>query len=343
MKNRVIFVTLFLTAWITPPVHALTVQKTCTIEASGEGCIFDLNATGAGTLQICTKAGRVGDRWRATAVQVNTTGASSAVGNGSTGTFTGCASRSVTNGVSYEVLGTWERPLPGTFPATVTVQISGPFASVAGPRPLSFVEGGQGCPADGSVISCGALFKCRFDSTADIDVFKFAGSANGAVSIKITGPSNSLWTLFRSTGNVVATGKGEATLPLTGDYTVQTSNTNNTIGDYWLSLEGISQAFQCGTPIAFGNVKNGNFDAPADTDTFQFVGLVNQVVSIKITGPSASLWQLFGPTGNFVATGVATATGQGTLSASGTHTIQVSNANSLTGAYTLSLQKVGGP
>lgn len=70
------------------------VDRKSSIEASGEGSIYDLKATAAGT--------------------------------GSTTTFTGCISRSVTRGAQYVVLVTWDRPLPGTLPATVTTRFTGP-------------------------------------------------------------------------------------------------------------------------------------------------------------------------------------------------------------------------
>jgi hypothetical protein len=80
---------------------AHAVDKVSTIEASGEGSIYDLKAASTGTLTVCTKPGRAGDRWRTTIGQVTSNGAMSAVGTGSTTSFTGCVSSSVTSGVSW--------------------------------------------------------------------------------------------------------------------------------------------------------------------------------------------------------------------------------------------------
>ena len=334
------------------------VDRTSTIQASGEGSIYDVKATAAGTLRVCTKPRRTGDRWRATIAQVIIGGAVSAVGTGSTTSFTGCISRAVTSGAQYLVLVTWDRPLPGTLPATVTTRFTGatdatnpPVVQLNGgaltsivPRPISFVEGGQGCPVDGSTITCGTLLVgCNFDSTSDLDNFRFSASANGAANIKICGPSSSAWYVFDPKGNLITGSYADevAKLPVTGIYTIQTQNNAHLLGKYSLSLEGVSQSFQCGLPIAFNQTKSGSLDACADVDTFQFVCQVNQVVSIKVTGPSSTAWYLYGPTGNLISGSYGENTA--TCMTSGTHTIQVTNNANLTGAYSLSIQKVGGP
>jgi hypothetical protein len=121
---------------------AAPVVKPCQFGASGDGCIFDIRATASGTLTACTKAGRAGVRWRASAAQanipmsatpVNAPTVQSNVGTESTTTFTGCITRPVVAGTQYEVLVTYERPLPGTFPTSVDVQFTGPV-TVPNPR-----------------------------------------------------------------------------------------------------------------------------------------------------------------------------------------------------------------
>jgi hypothetical protein len=334
------------------------VDRTSSIEASGEGSIYDLKATATGTLRVCTKPGRAGDRWRATIAQVITGGAVSAVGTGGT-TFTGCVSRSVTSGTQYVVLVTWDRPLPGTLPATVTTRFTGPtdatnppvvqlnggaLASIV-PRPRSFVEGGYGCPADGSIILPGMLLtNCQFSPAGDTDSFKFSVSAAGVASVKMCGPLYSLLTVYSPTGNGICqtqSGYGmSCNLYGTGTYTIGTQNTSNVVGPYTLSLNGVSQEFQNGVPITFGQTKPGTLDACADEDTFQFVCQANQVVRITVTGPSNIVWTLFSPTGSYMTSSSGTNQAQ---CASGTHTILVSNNSGLTGAYNLTLQKVSGP
>jgi hypothetical protein len=263
------------------------VDKTSTIEASGEGSIYDLRATANGTLRVCTRARRSGDRWRATIAQATAAGGVSAVGTGSTTIFTGCVSRAVVSGIQYVVLITWDRPLPGGFPVSVGVRFSGPTdatnppvtgingaaLSAVVPRPTSFTEVAQGCPVDGATIACGALLtSCRFDSATDLDTFRFSSPANGTGTIKICGPSGSAWNVFGPDGRLLggSFGDGTISLPIAGTYTIQTQNTTHALGAYSLSLDGVSQAFQCGLPIAFNQTKAGTLDACPDTDTYHY-------------------------------------------------------------------------
>jgi hypothetical protein len=358
IRGRCFGLCVFLISSLVPLSAQAFVDRPGSITASGEGVVFDLKTTAAGTLRICTKASKSGDRWRATIGQATVAGGVSALGTGSNTSFTGCVSQAVIANNQYVVLLTWERPLPGVFPASVTARFTGPtdatnppvtgiggtaLASIV-PRPISFVEGGQGCPADSSTITCGALLtSCKFDSASDLDTFRFSAPANAAASLKICGPSYSAWYLFGPTGSLLTGSYGDAVakLPATGIYTIKTQNDLQALGTYSLSLEGVSQAYQCGLPIAFSQTKSGTLDACADTDTFQFFCKVNQVVSIKVTGPSYTAWYLYGPTGDLISGsyGVGTAT----CTTDGTHTIKITNDRNATGAYSLSLSKVGGP
>lgn len=340
------------------PIFAqAAIDKTSSIEASGEGSIYDLKATADGTLRVCTKARRSADRWRATIAQVTTAGGASAVGTGSTAAFTGCVSRPIVSGAQYVVLITWERPVLSTFPASVTVRFTGPTdatdppvtgvngatLSAIVPRPTSFTEVAQGCPVDGSTISCGALVNCSFDSVSDLDTFRFSALANSVASIKICGPLNSVWEVFGPAGNRVtgAFGLAQASLPASGTYTVQTQEVQHALGTYSLSLEGVSQTYQCGLLIAFNQTRSGSLDSCADTDTFQFRCQPGQVISVSVAGPLNTAWELFGPAGNRIAGsfGVSTAA----CTTAGTHVIRVSNSMGGTGAYSLTLQKITGP
>jgi hypothetical protein len=329
--------------------------KPCSFGASGEGCIFDVVAQADGTLIVDTRAGTAGDRWRATVVTQNKGGGKSNVGTGSNTVFTGSASFGVKTGKAYEVIVTYETPLPGAFPAGVTVRFNGPV-TVSEPRPVSgFPVEGQSCTqlaeADAAIaavdvenIGCGALMMCRTDPGGDTDAFKFSAPAGGAVSIKIAGVFAHLWELFDPNGRFVASSFGQfesGPLPFDGDYTIEVSNTSNNVGDYVLSMQGISQTYLCGTGMTFGDLKAGRHDAPGDIDAFQFFALEGQVASIKITGVFASLWELFDPSGRFVASSF----GQfesGPLPATGTYTIKASNTSNNIGFYTISLQLVSG-
>ena len=337
-----------------------TVDRTSSIEASGEGSIYDMKATANGTLRVCTKPGRAGDRWRATIGHV-IGGAVSAVGTGSTTAFTGCISRSITSGAQYVVLITWERPLPGTFPAAVTVRFTGatdatnpPITGVNGQalsqlvsRPIRYVEG-QSCL---EALNCGTLAWCKFEQPGDTDISTFTAPAGSVVSIKIAGPYGTGWALY-GPGNptpIKTCGNGECLagpLPTTGKYSILESNGYNYTGDYGLSLQGLSNAFRCAVPMKYGDLKIDAFEKPGDTDTFSFVVPAGQVASIKIAGPYGTGWALYGPGSTTPTTPIKTCGNGECLTPvlkSGTYTILTSNGYNYTGSYTLSLQKVSGP
>ena len=330
------------------------VDKTSSIEASGEGSVYDLRATAAGTLRVCTKARKAGDRWRVIITQAITAGGVSGVGTGSTAAFTGCVSQTIAVGVQYLVIVTWERPMPGVFPASVIVHFTGPTDATNPPvvgitgaaltvvlaRPTSFVETAPGCPTDGATIACGALITCRFDSASDTDAFRFSVPANSVASVRICGPTAvSSWQVFDPAGRVVtgAFGDGLARLSAAGVYTVVAQDCRGDVGPYSLSLEGVSQAYQCALPIAFTQTKSGTFDACADVDTYRFTCKASQVVRISIAGPSAgTAWNLLGPDGAVIAGAAGTA--QATCLSAGTHVIKVFDGRGDTGAYSVTLQ-----
>ena len=132
----------------------------------------------------------------------------------------------------------------------------------------------------------------------------------------------------------------------TGKYSILESNVLNYTGDYGLSLQGLSNAFRCAVAMKYGDFKTDAFDKAGDTDTFSFVAQAGQVASIKIAGPSATVWALYCPGSAAPITPIKTC-GNGECLASilqsGTCTILTSNVFNYTGSYTLSLQKVSGP
>jgi hypothetical protein len=346
------------------PAAAQEVIKTCAFGASGDACVFDLTATADGVLSVDTKAGSNGDKWRATTFLANKKSAKSNVSTGSATTFTGLVGRNVQTGRKYELAVTYETPLPGTFPATVTVRVNGPV-SVSEQRPVSsFLAEGQSCQqvaestftaaVDVENISCGALLTCRFDPAGDTDAFTFM-AAGGAAHIKIaevpveSGSRNARWDLFGPSGLLGgSSGADEQALPQAGAYTIETRDTFAATGDYALSVGGVSTEFQCGISSLYGDLKVGKLDNRADTDTFQFVAVAGDIVSINVTelpAPSPqrnARWDLYSPTGSPL--GGSSGSGQvGPLAASGTYTIVVLDTFNAIGDYSLSLQKVSGP
>jgi hypothetical protein len=344
------------------PAHAF-VDRPASIEYSGEGAIFDVKATAAGTLRVATKAGRVGDRWRVTIVQANTNGSVSAVGDGSATAFTGFISRAVSANVQYLVIVTLDRPLPGTFPAAVSVRFTGatdttnpPVVQLNGgalasivPRPIRWAEPGpSSCPGDGSTIGCESLVPCEFNPSGDTDSYKLTVPANAYLSINIAGPYGARWKIFSPAGTPInpaaCASLCEVLLPAAGTYTIQAYNAYSYSGLYQLSVLGISTPFRCG-PIVVpgGSPVTGKFDLGGDTDSVRLNNvLANQIYSINIAGPYGARWKIFDPDGIPVNAGGCASLCEVKLPKSGGYTIVVYNAYNYSGSYTLSVQKVGG-
>ena len=79
--------------------------KSCDVLASGDACVFDIEATDDGTIQVNTQASLEGERWRVTIVETNEAPAISNVGTGSTMDFTGSdiMKRRVFRGLFYHL------------------------------------------------------------------------------------------------------------------------------------------------------------------------------------------------------------------------------------------------
>ena len=139
-------------AWSADEIMAAPIIHSRPFEAPGDGCIFDLVATGGGVLKVDMKADTAGDRWRTAIVVVDTKTVESNVGTGSATSFTGLVQRTVGNGKRYEVVVAYEHPLSGTIPdpfppTSVEVRFWGPavdqnHVTITGPRPQ-----GAGAPA----------------------------------------------------------------------------------------------------------------------------------------------------------------------------------------------------
>ena len=258
-----------LASLLTPlSAHAFK-DRTASIEASGDAAIFDVTATAQGVLKVCTKPARPLDRWRVTiAVPLQPASASlpsvnSAVGNGSTTAFSGCVTQTVAANVSYIVLVTWDRPLPGTFlpssaKATVhftsaTETVDPPIKGIApscGPgasscllaniiqRSNRWPEPTAGSPPEGSFIGCEGTVLGELNPASDSDVFKVTVPANSDISLNLLGKSGTAWRMYAPDGTLISnwcSGMCNIKLPTAGGYTVQIWIGNNTTASYSLS------------------------------------------------------------------------------------------------------------
>lgn len=320
---------------------ATTGTKTCSIEAAGGACLFDITANAAGSLSACTATVDAGARWRAIIVEVNAAGAVSAVGTGVTGSCTGSIARPVAAGGKYIVAITYDGPLSGAYPKTTAVTVTGPFARLADPRPSYPGDQVSTCTTDPQTIACGADITC--DLTAgDVDVFKFDVPANGVVAMNVCGASGARWDLYSPSGTSVSYGYSYGTsplLPAAGRYAASVSNIYATRHSYSFSMLGTSSAFHCGTAIADGQQRTSSFSGCSDLDGYTFIGQTAQVYTIRITGCSGARWDLYDPLGHSVTYGYGASTTPA-LSASGAYTIVTHNIYGISCPYTLTLNRV---
>jgi hypothetical protein len=143
-------------------VTAAPLTHACSVEAPGDGCVFDLTATGKGTLKVDTQADTPGDLWQVCAVQVGAAAACK-IGTGSTTSFTGLIQKGLAAGKTYEVFVIYEAPLPDPFPPTsVQVRFYGPVVdqdrvTIVGPRLR-----GPGVPVGpGALVAQTGQAQCR--------------------------------------------------------------------------------------------------------------------------------------------------------------------------------------
>ena len=246
---------------------AAPITHSCTFGAPGDGCIFDVVATGGGNLQADKRADATGERWRTTVAIVDTKTVLSNVGTGSTSSYTGLVKRTVANGKRYNVAVLYEAPLPGTFPTTVEVRFQGTaldqdHVTIAGLRPRGSgdppcLEEPRSCmqvdespiavaAVDVESVACGTLMICKIDPIGDTDAFTFAATAGGAASISIARSRGSTgtpcWRLFNPSGQAltgfVCNSIASVSLATTGTYTIEVAESSiDQPVDYSLSLQ----------------------------------------------------------------------------------------------------------
>ena len=347
--SRLLFVALggALFLYMCEPAAAIVGTKRCTLQAPGDACIFDLHTNAAGTLRVCTKALAASERWRSTVGKTNTAGGSSAVGSGTTA-CTGAAATSVVANADYEAIVTLDRPKSGGFPRQVDVTIDVPAATIPGPRPIG-PPGSGGLPescatTDGELIDCGQTIACRLDSSVDNDLFKFDAPTAAKPMIRICGASSTRWSLYSpppvtylgaSFGRAVT-----AALPKSGRYSIVVSNDVGTVTDYLLTLQGVSPLFRCAPSISPGVTINRHLDSKCDIDTHKFDGNSGETWTIRISGASSTLWELYSPIGAYL--GASFGQANVTLPIDGSYTIAVSNDVGTVTDYQLMILKIGG-
>lgn len=201
-----------LTLALCATIHAeAQVDHTCEFDNAGDGCIFDLNGNGSGSLAITTRAQTEGDHWRVTLVEVGVGRARTELGTGSSQMFSGPVSQHVKDGVSYEAIVTYEQATSmNRFPTSVDVRFEGPVL-VSGPRtappsigPGVYVDGLLGNDANaGTKVAPLATIAAGIAMAAptgdDVHVagwhYQLANSLDLVEDVSIIGGYDHSWTL----------------------------------------------------------------------------------------------------------------------------------------------------
>ena len=218
-------------------------------------------------------------------------------------------------------------------------------------------------------ISYGDVIACSIaPNAADIDTFRFAGSAGEKIVILVTNPGafliNPSIELFAPDGTRVAlAGNGGSfsariadpsfMLTVSGTHTIVVSDADsNHTGPYTLTLERVDPPSAAVQLIQYDQVKTDEINPIGDMDVVVFNGAINDNIRILITNPGAFLInpsiELFAPDGTRVAlagnSGSFSSLIDRVLTQPGTHAILVSDADSNhAGPYGLSLTCISGP
>ena len=217
-------------------------------------------------------------------------------------------------------------------------------------------------------ILCGETKSGDFEVIGETDTYAFTGNGGETVAIAVSGITapQACWQLYAPNGAAVGQarcrGSATRTLPAqTGTYTVLVFDASfDETGSYSVTVEGASATaggLSNGPPnpicrrgndgtqtIACGETKIGQFDVVGETDTYAFLALGGE--SVSITVPSQlhpePCWQLFAPSGAAVGSMVCAAGATRTLPAqSGTYTIQVfDDGFDDSGSYAITLEAV---
>jgi hypothetical protein len=194
-------------------------------------------------------------------------------------------------------------------------------------------------------LPCGGTVACQLDPAGDTDRFIFSLPAGAAVSISITGSKNPCWQLVGPGGPVngqpVCKDIGSLDGLSAGSYSITVSeNAIPEMTDYVLSLQGVSAAYHCGTPLNLPSDTRSDSLTPAgDTDSYNFTAEAGQTATIAINGDHNPCWRVFAPDGTPVMAQRCRTDGatQTPMLVAGLHTIVVSELTRQTSDYTLSV------
>jgi hypothetical protein len=151
-------------------------------------------------------------------------------------------------------------------------------------------------------LPCGGTVACLLDPAGDTDGFTFTLPEGAAVAISIGGTLNPCWQLIGPGGPLIqpqCTALNSLNGLPAGLYSITvTENPPPSMTDYALSLEGVSAAYHCGTPMTQASETFiDSLTPPGDTDAYNFTAVAGQIATISINGDHNPCWLLFGPDG----------------------------------------------
>ncbi|MEW5870510.1 MAG: PPC domain-containing protein [Chloroflexota bacterium] len=204
-------------------------------------------------------------------------------------------------------------------------------------------------PGSPAPIAFGQALVGAMISPAQMDTYTFTANAGDKVLVRMNKPSGgSLVLETRVYGpdgvklceayNAVPAEIASCTLPSAGTYTIlATDLLGNRLGDYYLYLQRLNNPGNA-VPIGRGQALTGSISTAAEMDTYIFTASAGDMVLVKVSKLSGSLWmgvRLYGPDGTQLceASSSSTATIPGcSMPSNGSYTILV--FDSLSGTYT---------
>jgi hypothetical protein len=237
-----------------------------------------------------------------------------------------------------------ERFLPADGVYTITVFDGG--NDQIGAYALSMVVVSDTPSNCSAALACGQTSAGNIAHLGESRTHRFVAAAHDTVSItarETGGGLGACWELYDPAGLSLgaACGQGDRTVAVGGRYTIRIfDGAYAKTGSYDVNLAMVSDsASSCAAAISCGQTLTGEIGDVAESDTFQFVGIPGDTVSItaqETGGPMDACWDLYDPQGSLVANGC----GQNakTIAVHGRYTIRVHDAGDRrTGTYDVNL------
>ena len=207
-----------------------------------------------------------------------------------------------------------------------------------------------------TLVTSGTAITGDINPGTDQDYFSIAVSGIGTLRATTTGSTDTVGTLYDSTGTQLATDNDGGTgtnfdlshrITAAGTYYIRVTSSGTSTGMYRLSAQfipdnhGNTQA--TATLVMSGTSVTGNIDPSTDEDYFSIAVSGAGTIRATTTGSADTVGTLYDITGNELATDDDSGTGTNfdlsySVTAAGTYYIRVTSSGTSTGMYRLSAQ-----